>query len=126
MYQKFTVVGRLGRDPELRYTPEGTPVCNFNVAVDRPASKEGEKVTDWFRVIAWRSQAEVCAQYLSKGKLVLVEGRLQIRQYQDSEGRDRTAVEVIASRVVFLSPKNGNNATAEAEIPEVNDEDVPF
>jgi single-strand DNA-binding protein len=125
MYQKIIIAGRLGRDPELRHTPsEGTPVCNFSVAVDKYVSG-GEKATDWFRVIAWKKLAETCASYLTKGKAVLVEGRLQIREYEDKGGEKRTAVEIVASSVQFLSPKNDTGHAAPADT-EFGDDDVPF
>lgn len=126
MYNSITIVGRLGGDPELRYTPEGTPVCNFSVAVNRPMANKDQEQTDWFRIVVWNKSAENCANYLKKGNLVLISGRLQVRQYQDREGQTRTAVEIVANRVVFLTPKNHDETAGGPDEPEYNDEDVPF
>ncbi len=98
------LIGYLGRDPELNVTGEGTPVTKFSLAVSRKTSG-GEKETEWFTIIAWRSLAELSEKYLHKGSKVFVEGRLTQRKYTDREGSQRTAVEVIASNVVFLDAK---------------------
>ncbi|MEN3001288.1 MAG: single-stranded DNA-binding protein [Armatimonadota bacterium] len=110
-YNRIILIGRLTRDPELRTTPEGISVVRCRIAVNRPVS--GEEVTDFFDVIAFRQQADFLANYATKGRLVLVEGRLQTRSYTDREGRQRTAYEVVAQTVRLLDrPRE-----MEAEIP---------
>ncbi len=128
MLNRIVLIGRLTRDPELRSTTNGVPVANFTLAVDRAfKNAAGEKETDFIPVIVWRAQAEACATYLSKGKLAAVDGRLQIRAYDDKEGTRRTVAEVVAEQVRFLSPKDGaGNGTQgfEGEIPPPDD--IPF
>jgi len=97
---KIILIGRLTADPELRYTPSGAPVANFTVAVDRKFSKNDE--TDFIPVVAWRRLAEICNEFLHKGKLVAVEGRLQTRTYEDKEGQRRKAFEVVADEMQML------------------------
>lgn len=96
------LVGRLTRDPELKYTPSGVPVANFDLAVDRPLQKDKEKETDFIRIVVWNKLAENCANYLGKGRLIAVEGRLQIRSYEGQDGQKRYVAEVVASEVQFL------------------------
>jgi len=108
-FNKITIVGYLGRDPELRYTPQGTAVCDFSVATtEKRKDKSGEfqDVTTWFRVTFWGRQAEVASQYLSKGKQVYVEGRLSQREWQDREGTTRTSLEVNGSDLQFIGPRS--------------------
>jgi single-strand DNA-binding protein len=102
MLNKIILIGRLTRDPELRYTPSGTPVAKFTLAVDRRANKQGEKEADFIDIVTWQKTAETCANYLGKGRLVAVEGRLQIRSYEDGQGLRRKAAEVVAETVRFL------------------------
>lgn len=114
MYQKWVGIGRLTKDPELRNTPEGTPVARFTMAIDRPVKKkEGDKKNDadFIDVIVWRNKAENVAKYRKKGDPVAVEGRLQIRSYEDKEGVRRKAAEIVASSVVFLP--NGKKSSVE-------------
>ncbi len=104
-YNKVILIGRLGRDPELKYTPSGTPVANFPLAtsevyVDREGNRQ-EK-TEWHRIVVWSKQAESVANYLSKGRLALVEGSLQTRKWTDAQGQERYTTEIRAQRVVFL------------------------
>ena len=106
---KVMIIGNLGRDPELRYTQRGTPVCNFTVAVNRPGrtdeatGQRSEDETEWFAVVAWDKLAETCSQYLSKGRKVYVEGRLQTRSWDDKDtGAKRYKTEVNANDVQFL------------------------
>lgn len=105
-FNKVTIVGYLGRDPELRYTPQGTPVCDFSIATtERRKDKSGEfqDHTTWFRVSLFGRQAEVASQYLSKGRQVYVEGTLTLREYTDKEGNARTSLDVRGSDIQFIS-----------------------
>jgi single-strand DNA-binding protein len=119
MINSVVLVGRLVADPETRYTQTGIAVCNFCIAVDRNfKNASGEKETDFINIVAWRKTAELCGQYLSKGRLVGIEGSLQIRKYQDKEGNNRTAAEVVAGQVQFLEPKrDGGGGGAPAAKP---------
>jgi single-strand DNA-binding protein len=133
---KIILIGRLVQDPELRYTPGGVAVANFTLAVDRPfVNQKGERETDFIRVVTWRKLAETCAGNLTKGRLVAVEGRLQIRSYDDREGVRRTAAEVVAGSVSFLDSRKDSASAASfdgdldafsAEDLEIKDEDAPF
>ena len=130
MYQRIVIMGRLGRDPEMRYTPQGTPVTTMNVATDRRwTNPEGEQQqeTTWFRVTVWRRQAENCNQYLSKGRAVLVEGRMQNRQWEDQQGQTRWSWDLVADRVVFLpgGPGRTEEPGPEETPPEPEDE-IPY
>jgi single-strand DNA-binding protein len=112
MYQRVVVIGNLGGDPQMRYTPDGTAVTSFNIATNRKwsdASGNPQERTTWFRVTVWRKQAEQCNQYLSKGRMVLVEGEMEPdpqtggpRIWQDKEGRSRASYEITARTVRFL------------------------
>lgn len=127
---QLTIIGNLVREPELSETAGGTAVCRMTVAVNRSHGADG---TDFFNVTAWRGLAETCAKYLRKGKKVCVVGSIQFRNYEDREGIKRTAADVMAQEIEFLSP-----ATVEAEKPvsrtqktrqasmEEIDEDLPF
>ena len=139
-FNKITIVGYLGRDPELRYTPDGTPVCDFSVATtERRKDRSGEPqdITTWFRVTAWRRLAELANQYLTKGKQVYVEGRLIQKEFQDRDGNTRFNLEVTASDIQFLGAR-GDDAqpmraaagaqTRRDEEPAapVTEDDIPF
>ncbi|QGG46837.1 single-stranded DNA-binding protein [Heliorestis convoluta] len=108
MLNRVILIGRLGQDPELKQAQSGTQVCSFSVAVDRPQGQVqrqagAEKVTDWISIVTFGNQAQVCSQYLSKGRLVAIEGRLQIDTWQDQQsGQKRSAARVIAENVRFL------------------------
>src|SRR6476469_1922809 len=105
---KVMLIGNLGKDPEMKYTPSGTPVTTFSVAVSRTwRTPEGEnrEETEWFRVVAWQKLAETCNEYLRKGMRVYIEGRLQTREYQAQDGQTRQAVEVVASEMLMLDSK---------------------
>ena len=140
MYQKLIVIGRLGRDPEMRYTPAGQPVTSFSIATDRQWSQDGAgeagagkpfKETTWFRVITWGKMAEACNNFLQKGKLVMVEGRLSVDAKTGGpriwEGKEdhaaHTQFEIVAATVKFLSPHTDDGA-GQPEEPPV--EDIPF
>lgn len=118
---KVQVIGHLGKDPEMRYTPSGKPVTTFSVAVSRSwNSADGERhsETEWFNVVAWGNLAEICKQYLVKGQQVFVEGRLQTRRWDDKEGLKHTSVEIVANEMMMLGDRRdaNNNHTQEAEI----------
>ncbi len=109
MLNKVMIIGRLGRDPELRYSQTGTPMCSLNVATDESyTDREGNKVdrTEWHRVSVFQRAAENCANYLTKGSLVYVEGSLQTRKWQDQNGQDRYTTEIKAQRVQFLDRRS--------------------
>jgi single-strand DNA-binding protein len=114
MLNKVTIIGRLGRDPELRYTQSGSPIASLNVATDESyTDRDGNKVerTEWHRISVFQRQAENCANYLSKGSLVYVEGSLSTRKWQDQNGQDKYITEIKAQRVLFLERK-GEGARA--------------
>lgn len=107
MLNRVILIGRLTRDPELRYTPTGVAVTQFTLAVDRPFSNsQNEREADFIPVVTWRQLAETCANYLRKGRLAAVEGRIQVRNYDNNEGRRVYVTEVIADNVRFLEPAN--------------------
>lgn len=109
---KVMIIGRLGHDPDLKYTQSGTPVCSFNVATDESyTDRDGNRVdrTEWHRVQTWQRAAENCAQFLSKGSLVFIEGSLQTRKWQNQQGQECYTTEIKAQRVQFLD-KRGNGA----------------
>jgi single-strand DNA-binding protein len=111
---KIFLIGRLTRDPELRYVPSGQPVANFTLAVDRSFKNgQGERETDFVSIVAWRKSAELVTEHLSKGRLVAVEGRLQIRSYETLDGSRRKVAEVVADRIQFLDRKNGSEPRTE-------------
>lgn len=115
MLNRVILIGRLTRDPELRYTPTGVAVAQFTLAVDRPFSnQQGERETDFIPIVTWRQLAETCAQYLRKGRLAAVEGRLQVRSYDNAEGRKVYVTEVVADNVRFLEPPSAQAARMEA------------
>jgi single-strand DNA-binding protein len=108
---KVMIIGYLGRDPELRFTPTGKSVSSFSVACNRSwKAKDGERKTetDWFNVVAWGDLAEITKQYLSKGSMVYVEGRLQIRDWTDSNGNSQKSVEIVARDIMLMDSKSQN------------------
>lgn len=140
MFHKVTIIGYLGRDPEMRYTPDGTPVTNFSMAASRkwnnPDGSKGEE-TVWFRVTVWRRQAETAAQYLHKGSMVLVEGRLNPDKngapkiWVGQDGTPRASFEITAENIRFLGGKGEGEApssggVAEAEVSYPEEEALPF
>lgn len=124
---KVMIIGRLGRDPEMRYTPSGKPVTTFNVATSRTwNTSEGERrtETEWFNVVAWGSLAEICKQYLSKGRQVYVEGRLQTRHWDDPEGNKHTSTEIVANEMIMLDERRDGEVSSEVELSE--EDEFPF
>ncbi len=110
-FNKITVIGNLGRDPELRYTPQGDAVCDFSVAVnDRKRDKAGEfqDVTTWFKVTFWRKQAENASKFLTKGRQVYVEGRLQVEEWTDRDGNTRQTLAIQGSELQFIGERSGD------------------
>lgn len=107
MLNRIIIMGRLGRDPEVRYTQAGTPVASFSLAVDRdvPDKATGARATDWVDVVAWSARAKFVGQYFRKGQLAVVEGRLQVRDWTDREGGKRRSVEVVADNIYFAGAK---------------------
>lgn len=122
------LIGRLTKDPELRYTPAGVAIANFTLAVNRPFAKEGQQQADFIPVITFNKQAENCANYISKGRLVAIEGRLQVRTYETDDGQRRWVTEVIANNVRFLDKAKESNDNNNDFGQEVNfsDGDIPF
>ena len=120
---KVILIGRLGRDPEERTTAGGTRVCNFSLATDNYHANNGEKTTDWHRVVVFGKVAELCNQYLRKGRLVGVEGSLQTRCWEKPPGEKHYMTDVIASRVAFLD-SNGSPSRAQPVVEEQSEE--PF
>ncbi len=141
MYNKAFLIGNLARDPELRYTPSGIPVCRLVVAVNRPKSKAKQEAdekgeVDFIPVVAWRRLAEICGEYLKKGRPVAIEGRLQVRTYEKG-GVQRTAAEIVADGMQMLGRRTDGASSAstapqahqhEEEVPEApaGGEEVPF
>jgi len=131
MLNKAIVMGRLTRDPELRRTQSGTAVTSFTLAVDRDfKSQSGEKETDFIDVVAWRNTGEFAAKYLAKGRMAAVEGRIQVRDWQDKDGNRRKAVEVVADNVYFADSKRDSKpqeSPATNAFDEIEDDgDLPF
>lgn len=134
MYQKLILVGRLGRDPEMRYTPDGTPVTSFSVATDRrwkDQNGQPQQKTTWFRVTVWRKQAELANQYLAKGRIVLVEGELnEPKPYQRNDGTYAASLDVTATNIRFIGGREEGAAAPHEEEAAggvtLEDEEIPF
>ncbi len=121
---KVTLIGNLTRDPELRYTPQGTAVCTFSVATNRQwTTDQGEKKEDaeFHRVVAWNKLAEICANLLKKGRKVFVEGRLQTRNWQTQDGQPRQTTEVVISDMIILDSKGASDDSADIDIPDMGE-----
>ena len=149
-FNTIILVGNLGRDPELRYTPQGTPVCSFTLATnERRRDKTGDTqdLTTWFRVTLWGRQAEAASQYLTKGRPVYVQGRLRVEEWTDRDGRSRYTLEVHATDMQFIGGRGAEDAPASGRAespggapgsggrsgggsmpdePDINDDDIPF
>jgi single-strand DNA-binding protein len=146
---KVILIGRLGKDPEVKYTPSGAPVAKFSLATDevfKDRSGEQQKRTEWHNIVAWNKLAEICGEYLTKGKQVYIEGSIRSRQWEDQAGNKRTAYEIVARDMKMLGSKADSDRAAAASAaapaertpverpaaaeppaePEITDEDVPF
>ena len=150
---KVILVGRLGKDPEVKYTPSGAPVAKFSLATDESfKDRTGEKQnrTEWHNIVAWNKLAEICGEYLTKGKLVYIEGSIRSRQWQDQAGNKRTAYDIIANNMQMLGSRADSERTPSGPTdrpapdrpaiatpapsgealsppePEISDEDIPF
>jgi single-strand DNA-binding protein len=121
------IIGHLGRDPEMRYTPSGKPVTTFTVATSRSwSSTDGERhsETEWFSVVTWGNLAEICKQYLTKGQQVYIEGRLQTRRWEDNDGVKHTSVEIVANEMMMLGDRREASATPSSETTVPEDEEL--
>jgi len=142
-FNKIILVGNLGRDPELRYTPQGTPVCSFTLATNekrKDRTGESQDITTWFRVTLWGRQAEAASQYLTKGRPVYIEGRLRVEEWTDKDSRQRYTLEVNATDMQFIGGRSDENLSknprAETDShtdihtdevsADVHDDDIPF
>jgi len=137
---KVTLIGRLGRDPEMKYTGSGTPFCRFSMATDEgwtdKGSGEKQERTEWHNIVVWDRLAEICNQYLTKGKMVYIEGSLQTREWEDKEGVKRKTTEIRARDMVMLGGPGGGESSGSsrsefAAAPAsgngtITDDDIPF
>lgn len=129
---KVMLIGNLGRDPEMRYTPSGRPVTTFSVATSRSwKTNDGEKrsETEWFNIVAWGNLAEICNKYLKKGSKVYVEGRLQTRRWDDDDGQKHSSVEVVANEMIMLNARNKDDEHSqipESENDSQEEDEFPF
>lgn len=134
---KVMIIGHLGRDPEMRYTPSGRPVTTFTVAVSRSwntADGERRTETEWFNIVAWGNLAEICKQYLYKGQQVYIDGRLQTRRWEDKEGQKHTSVEVVANEMMMLGDRRDSSSQTQessegaedAAEPLADEDEFPF
>jgi len=136
MLNRVILIGRLSRDPDMRYSPSGVACTTFTLAVDRPfTNNNGEKEADFIPIVVWRKLAENCAEYLRKGRLCAVEGRIQVRHYDNNEGRRVYVTEVVADNVRFLEraqensgkqSKSNNGMNLYGEPLEIGPDDLPF
>jgi len=127
---KVMIIGHLGRDPEMRYTPSGRPVTTFTVATSRSwNTSDGERhnETEWFNIVTWGNLAEICKQYLTKGQQVYIEGRLQTRKWEDNEGTKHISVEIVANEMMILGErKDGNQAQSGEPLLTEDESEFPF
>ena len=126
---KVLLIGHLGRDPEMRYTPNGRPVTTFSLATSRnwsSANGERHSETEWFNIVAWGNLAEICKQHLTKGMQVYVEGRLRTRQWEDSEGTKHHGIEVVANEMMILGDRRELTGSQPVIPPESFDLDEKF
>lgn len=134
-FNKIILVGNLGREPELRYTPQGTPVCDFSIATNEKRKNKSGQYEDhvtWFKVTIWGRQAETASQYLTKGRPIYIEGRLRLSEWADKDGKPRTTLEVHATDMQFIgggSAAKAAGATGGAPAEgdsDLSDDDIPF
>ncbi|MBL7686198.1 MAG: single-stranded DNA-binding protein [Deltaproteobacteria bacterium] len=135
---KVILIGNLGNDPEIRYTPSGAAVANFNIATNenwKDKNGQDQERTEWHRIVVWGKLAELCGEYLSKGRTVYAEGRLQTREWNDKDGNKRYTTEIIANTIQFLSGPTGDKSKSYAEskasqmsapTSTPSDDDIPF
>lgn len=135
---RVTLIGNLGKDPELKYTPGGVAVCNFSIATTETyKNKNGEKVdkVEWHRLIAFNRLAEICGEYLHKGKQIWVEGKLQTRDWEDKDGNKRSTTEIIAGQMIMLGGNKGGDSSGQSRLQGYDgpsepygppDDDIPF
>lgn len=143
---KVILIGRLGKDPEVRYTPNGSPVAKFSLATDevfKDRTGEQQRRTEWHNIVAWNKLAEICGEYLTKGKQVYIEGSIRSRQWEDQSGNKRTAYEIVARDMKMLGAKGDTDRAPATPLPdrtpmdqehpsdspppsEMTDEDIPF
>lgn len=130
---KVILIGNLTKDPELSETSSGVAFCKFGIAVNRPfANADGDRETDFFNITTWRGQSEICAKYLAKGKKVCVIGSIQNRSYEDKDGNKRTATDIVASEIEFLSARSddeekpGKKGEEKPKLEPCDDDDLPF
>lgn len=143
---KVILIGRLGRDPEVKYTPNGSPVAKFSLATDevfKDRAGEQQRRTEWHNIVAWNKLAEICGEYLTKGKQVYIEGSIRSRQWEDQSGNKRTSYEIVARDMKMLGAKGDTERASATPLPdrapmdqdrpaeppppsEMTDEDIPF
>lgn len=126
---KAIIIGRLGRDPELRFTAQGKPVCSFSMATDEKRGQD--KITTWFKITLWGKQAETASQYLRRGSPVCIEGRISLEEWTDREGKTRSSIAINGTDMTFIDSKGSGEQRSESsaktvEVPELSDDDIPF
>ena len=127
MLNKVQLIGRLGADPELRHTPSGSAVATFNLATNerfKDSNGESQETTEWHRIVVWGKLAEICAQYLAKGKLIYVEGSIKTREYEHKDGNNRRVTEIVARTMQMLD--RAGNGSKSKDVPPPTDGDIPF
>jgi len=130
MVNKVILIGNLGKDPEVKFTPSGTAIANFSIATTKRWTKDGQKneKTEWHKIVAWRRLAEICGEYLKKGSMVYIEGELQTRSWDDKEGNKRYTTEIVANQIQMLGGRSDRSEGTNPGDPAPNapDEQIPF